>query len=115
SSTHAFGKAAHDAVERARAQVAELLRAQPDEIVFTGGGSEASNHAIKGVVFARWRPGEKAPHVVTTAVEHPATLKPCNFLGRLGSDVTILPVDRHGRLDPDAVRRAITPRTVLVT
>src|SRR5947209_10352947 len=92
SSTHEYGKAAHDAVERAREQVAALLGAQPDEIVFTGGGSEASNHAIKGAAFARW--GAKPPHVVTTAVEHPATLKPCDFLTRLGGDVTVLPVDR---------------------
>src|SRR5581483_356311 len=113
SSAHAFGRTAHDAVERARGQVAALLGARPDEIVFTGGGSEASNHAIKGAAFARW--GTKPPHVVTTAVEHPATLKPCDFLARLGGDVTILPVDRFGQVDPDAVRRAITPRTVLVT
>lgn len=115
SSTHAYGKAAHDAVDRARGQVAELLHAQPDEIVFTGGGSEASNHAIKGVVFSRWQFGKNVPHVITTAVEHPATLKPCDFLARLGCDVTVLPVDRFGQVDPAAVRRAITPRTVLVT
>jgi cysteine desulfurase len=115
SSTHAYGMAAHDAVDRARLQVAELLHAKPDEIVFTGGGSEASNHAIKGVAVRRWQPGKTAPHVVTTAVEHPATLKPCDFLARLGCDVTVLPVDRHGAVDPEAVRRAITPRTVLVT
>ncbi|HEY1378170.1 MAG TPA: cysteine desulfurase family protein [Gemmataceae bacterium] len=115
SSAHAYGKAAHAAVEQARLQVAELLGAQPDEIVFTGGGSEASNHAIKGVAFARWRPGGEPPHVVTTAVEHPATLRPCDFLRRLGCEVTVLPVDRSGRMDPEAVRRAITPRTVLVT
>lgn len=115
SSSHAFGRVAHEAVDRARTQVAGLLGASPDEIVFTGGGSEASNHAIKGIVFHRWRPGRAAPHVVTTAVEHPATLKPCDFLARLGCDVTILPVDRHGAVDPTAVRRAITPRTVLVT
>jgi cysteine desulfurase len=121
SSTHAYGKAAHQAVEQARTQVAELLHAHPEEIIFTGGGSEASNHAIKGVVFARlrglygWLPWRGAPHVITSAVEHPATLQPCDFLRRLGCKVTILPVDRYGRVDPDAVRRAITPRTVLVT
>src|SRR5438093_1199425 len=87
SSAHAYGKAAHAAVDRARSQVADLLHGHPDEIVFTGGGSEASNHAIKGVVFARWRPGGAAPHVITTAVEHPATLKPCEFLRRFGCEV----------------------------
>src|SRR3954466_8140770 len=83
SSAHAYGQAAHAAVEHARSQVAALLGARPDEIVFAAGGSEASNHAIKGVVFARWRPGGDAPHVITTAVEHPATLRPCEFLRRL--------------------------------
>jgi cysteine desulfurase len=115
SSTHAFGKTAHGAVERARAKVAELLHADADEIVFTGGGSEASNQAIKGAAFARWDSGRGLPHIVTTAVEHPATLKPCDFLGRLGAAATVLAVDRYGRVDPEAVRRAITPRTVLVT
>jgi cysteine desulfurase len=114
SSAHAFGMAAREAVEMARGQVAALLNAQPDDIVFTGGGSEASNQAIKGAAFARWHDARQ-PHVVTTAVEHPATLKPCDFLGRLGGAVSILPVDRYGQVDPEAIRRAITPRTVLVT
>src|SRR5262249_19277731 len=77
SSAHAYGKAAHDAVERARARVADLLGARPDDVVFTGGGTEASNQALKGVVFARmrgffarWR---GAPHLVISAFEHPAT------------------------------------------
>src|SRR3989440_12663952 len=84
SSTHAYGKKAHDAVEQARAQVAELLGAAPDEVVFTGGGTEASNHALKGVVFEKLQGffgrlfGRKAgAHLVTSAVEHPATLQPC--------------------------------------
>ena len=94
SSTHAYGKRAHDAVDHARAQVAALLGAQPDEIVFTSGGTEASNHAIKGVVFARmqalfarWR---SAPHIVRSSVEHPATLQPCEFLRKLGCKVTLV-------------------------
>jgi cysteine desulfurase len=119
SSSHAYGREAHDAVERARQQVADLIGARPDEIIFTGGGSEASNLAIKGVVFAklhgvfgRWARGA---HIVTTAVEHPATLQPCRFLERLGCRVTVLPVDRHGRVDPDAVRRALDRTTTLVS
>lgn len=112
SSAHEYGKAAHAAVERARGQVAALLGAEPDEIVFTGGGSEASNHAIKGVVLRQ--PPDRC-HVVTTAVEHPATLRPVEFLRRLGCAVTVLPVDRHGLVDPDDVKRAITPQTVLVS
>jgi len=112
SSAHEYGKAAHAAVERARGQVASLIGAEPDEIVFTGGGSEASNHAIKGTILRH--PPDRS-HVITTAVEHPATLKPAEFLRRLGCEVTILPVDRHGLIDPDDVRRAITPRTTLVS
>jgi cysteine desulfurase len=119
SSTHAYGKEAHAAVETARRQVADLLGAQPDEIVFTGGGSEASNHAIKGAVlrkprgwFARW--GRDA-HVIISAVEHPATVEPCEFLKTLGCSVTVVPVDRYGAVDPADVRKAIRPRTKLVS
>jgi cysteine desulfurase len=119
SSAHVYGKRAHDAVEQARRQVAELIHAQPDEIVFTGGGSEASNLAIKGAVFAqmrglfaRWRAG---PHVVISEIEHPATTQPCEFLKRLGFRVTVVPVDRHGRVDPDAVGCAVAKGTTLVS
>jgi cysteine desulfurase len=119
SSTHAYGKAAHDAVERARGQVAELLGAQADEIVFTGGGTEASNFAIKGSVFAklhgffgRWARGA---HVIISAVEHPATAQPCEFLQRLGCKVTVVPVDGKGLVDPDAVGRALERGTTLVS
>ena len=124
SSAHAYGKAAHDAVEAARGQVAALIGAQPDEIVFTGGGSEASNHAIKGTCLRRPRGffarlfGGRSPdavHVITTAVEHPATLEPVEFLRRLGAAVTILDVDKFGMVVPAAVAGAITPRTKLVT
>jgi cysteine desulfurase len=112
SSAHEYGKAAHAAVDRARGRLAALLGAEPDEIVFTGGGSEASNQAIKGTCLRR---SPDQIHVITTAVEHPATLQPVEFLRRLGCTVTILPVDQHGFVDPDDVRRAITPRTALVT
>jgi cysteine desulfurase len=119
SSNHAFGKSAQEAVDRARLRVAEFIGAQPDEILFTSGGSEASNYALKGLFFAqlrglfgRWTRGG---HVITSAVEHPATLQPCEFLRRLGCRITILPVDRHGCVDPDAVRKAIERRTILVS
>jgi cysteine desulfurase len=120
SSSHVFGKTAHDAVEQARWQVAELLGASPRGIVFTGGGTEASNHAIKGAVFAQLqsvfgRLFRRDMHIITSAVEHPATLQPCDFLRRFGCRVTILPVDRYGLVDPDAVRKAIERRTVLVS
>jgi len=124
SSTHAYGKAAHDAIETARGQVAALIGARADEIVFTGGGSEASNQAIKGTCLRRPRGfftrlfGGKSPdavHIITTAVEHPATLEPVEFLRRLGAEVTILPVDKFGMVDPEDVTRAITSHTRLVT
>jgi cysteine desulfurase len=119
SSSHAFGRTTHLAVDQARGQVAELLGAQPEEVLFTSGGSEASNHALKGLVFTqmrgllgRWAWGA---HVITSAVEHPATLQPCEFLRHLGCRISILPVDRHGCVDPEAVRMAIDRRTILVS
>jgi cysteine desulfurase len=119
SSAHVYGKAAHDAVDRARQQVADLLGAHPDEIIFTGGGSEASNHALKGVVFVKLRGifgrWARDAHLITSAVEHPATLQPCEFLKRMGCRVTVLPVDRHGLVDPEAVRKALERSTTLVS
>lgn len=122
SSTHEYGRRTHDAVDQARAEVAALMGAQPDEIVFTGGGTEASNHAIKGAVFARLQGvfgrlfgGWSSPHLITCAIEHPATLQPYEFLRRLGCKVTILPVDQHGLVDPDEVHKALTSRTAIVS
>jgi cysteine desulfurase len=112
SSLHWAGMPAKDAVERARGQVAGLLGCDPTELVFTSGGSESNNHAIKGVFFAN---RDKGDHIITTAVEHPATLNPCRFLEKLGAKVTVLSVDRHGMVDPDDIRRTITSRTILVT
>ncbi len=119
SSTHSLGKAAHAAVERAREQVAGLLGAQADEVVFTGGGSEASNQAIKGTIltrpagwFGRWARGA---HVIHSAIEHPATTQPCAFLRKLGCKVTVVPVDRQGLVDPADVRKALTRDTKLVS
>ncbi len=119
SSTYALGKFAHDAVETARAQLAHLIGAEPGEIVFTGGGSEASNHAIKGTVFAkvkgifgRW---VKGAHIITTAVEHPATMVPCQFLKKLGCKLTILPVDEHGMVKPSDLHQVINRSTTLVS
>ncbi|HMF18349.1 MAG TPA: cysteine desulfurase family protein [Gemmataceae bacterium] len=119
SSTHTYGKTAHDAIERARGQVAALLGARPDEIVFTGGGTEASNQALKGAVFAKLRGffgrWVKGAHIITSAVEHPATLQPCAFLERLGCKVTILPVDRYGLVDAQAVKKALDRSTTIVS
>lgn len=112
SSDHWAGRPAHDAVEKARTRVATLLGCVPDEVVFTSGGSEANNQALKGTFFAS-RHGH--PHIITTQVEHPAILSPCRFLERLGAQVTLLPVDSFGRVDPDDVRRAVKPETILVS
>jgi cysteine desulfurase len=112
SSGHWAAAAARAAVETARGQVAALLSCQNDEIVFTSGGSEANNFVLKGVFFALRGKGE---HIVTTRIEHPSIIEPCRFLERLGARVTYLPVDATGRIDPSDLRKAITPRTVLVS
>ena len=113
SSAHEYGRAAHEAVERARAQVAALLGCEPDGIVFTASGSEADNLAIKGVALARLGEGD---HIITSAVEHPAVIGACRYLERrLGYRLTILPVDGFGAVDPEDVRRAIEPGTVLIS
>jgi cysteine desulfurase len=112
SSSHWAGRPARQAVDEARIKVARLLGAKPDEIVFTGGGSEANNHALKGAFF---RASRRDVHLITTQVEHPAIINPCRFLERLGASVTYLPVDGHGRANPDDVRRALRPETVLVS
>ncbi len=112
SSDHWAGKPARDAVEKARAQVAGLLGCEAGEVVFTSGGSEANNHALKGVFFAT---AIAHPHIITTEVEHPAVINPCRFLERLGAKVTYLPVDAFGRVDPEDARRAVTPDTILIS
>jgi cysteine desulfurase len=113
SSAHEHGALARQAVERARAQVAALLGCEPGSVVFTASGSEADNLAIKGVAFARLGHGD---HLITSAIEHPAVLGACRYLERrFGYRLTILPVDGFGTVDPDDVRRAIEPGTVLVS
>jgi cysteine desulfurase len=114
SSLHWAGAPARDAVEKARSQVAGLLYCDATEIVFTSGGTEANNLAIKGTFFAT-AVGKQRPHFVTTQVEHPAVLDPLRFIERLGARVTRLPVDRFGLVDPDDVRRAIGPETKLIS
>lgn len=112
SSPHWAGAPARRELDAARAEVAALIGARPQEIVFTSGGSEANNMALKGVFFAS---GGPAPHFIATAVEHPAIVAPLRFLERLGAEVTWLAVDATGRLDPDDFRRAIRPTTVLAS
>jgi cysteine desulfurase len=112
SSGHWAALGAKAALEEARGQVAALLGAESDEIIFTSGGSEANNLALKGVV---WALRAKGNHIITSAVEHPAIIEPCRFLGQLGFKVSVVPVDRFGRINPDDVARAITPQTSLIS
>lgn len=113
SSRHWAGAPAHRIVETARRRVADLLGCSSDEIVFTSGGSESNNLALKGLYFARQR---RRAHIITTQIEHPAIVEPCRFLERLGADVTWLPVDRYGRVSPERLKAAIRPGdTILVS
>jgi cysteine desulfurase len=112
SSIHTFGQRAREAVEEARESVAALLGARPAEIMFSSGGTESNNHAIFGVAGAA-PDGRK--HVITSAIEHIAVLDPCRALEKRGVAVTVLPVDRDGIVNPEDVRRAIRPETVLIT
>ena len=114
SSIHTFGQRARAAVETAREQVASLIGARPQEIVFTSGGTEADNHAIFGIVEAA--SGDRR-HVITTAIEHEAVLNTCQALEKRGVKVTYLPVDREGRIDLNALRTSLreNPETALIT
>lgn len=112
SSVHTFGQDAHAAVEEARTQVAALIKARPGELVFTSGGTESDNLALKGMVYAN---RDRGHHLITTQIEHSAILQTCRFLEKEGFSVTYLPVDRDGFVDPDVVERAITDRTVLIS
>ena len=112
SSGHWASASAKTILEKARSQIASLLGAEPDEIVFTSGGSEANNLALKGTFFAL---RDKGDHIITQRTEHPAILNPLRFLEQLGARVTYLPVDKTGLIDPEAVRQAITPTTILIS
>lgn len=112
SSGHWASRRAAEALAFARGQVAELLGCRDEEIVFTSGGTEANNLALKGIWFDRRRRDE---HIVISAIEHEAIRQPANFLRRLGAKITIVPVDRYGRVDPDDVARAIQSDTVLIS
>lgn len=110
SSPHWAAAKAKEAVDHARRRVASLIGARSDEIVFTSGGTEAANAAIKGLFFKLGTPF----HIVTTAIEHPATLMPCRFLERLGAEVTVVGVQPDGRVDPNAVVAAVRQHTKLI-
>jgi cysteine desulfurase len=110
ASNYPRGWRALEAVVAGRRQVADALGCAPEEIVFTGGATEANNAVIKGVAW-RFRAGQ----IITTAIEHPAVSAPCQWLATQGFEITILPVGGDGRVDPEEVRRALTPRTILVS
>jgi cysteine desulfurase NifS len=112
SSGHSFGLEAREGVERARGQVASLLGCKTDDLIFTSGGTEANNHAIKGVVYA-YR--ERGNHIITSAVEHPAVTEVCHYLEGQGFRVTYLPVDEHGLVEVEKVEEALTNETLLVS
>jgi len=110
SSLHEFGREARDAVEGAREKLASLIGASPEEIYFTSGGTESDNLALKGVALS-----SRGKHIITTSIEHPAVLEVCRSLERVGFDVTYVPVDDMGIVDPGEIERAIRDDTVLIS
>jgi cysteine desulfurase len=112
SSIYSLGQESKEAIQGARSQVARLIGAQDEEIVFTGGGTEADNYALKGIAYANEKKGN---HIITTAIEHHAVIETCAFLEKHGFTVTYLPVDKYGLVDPDEVKNAITPKTILIS
>jgi cysteine desulfurase NifS/selenium donor protein len=112
SSSHYYGAKAREAIEIARGQVASMLGCEIDEIVFTSGGTESNNYAIKGYAFAN---REKGNHIITTSIEHPAVTEVCKYLETKDFSVSYLPVDEFGLVDPKDVKSAITPQTILIS
>jgi cysteine desulfurase len=112
SSVHSYGQEARVAVSEARQRVAALLNAGDEEIFFTGGGTESDNLAIKGVALAS---ESKGNHIISSAIEHHAVMETCHFLAKRGFEITYLPVDRYGLVDPDDVQKAITDKTILIS
>ncbi|MBW1808229.1 MAG: cysteine desulfurase [Deltaproteobacteria bacterium] len=112
SSSHWAGAPAKAAVEKARSQLAGLLGCKFSEVVFTSGGTESNNYAIKGTFFALQ---DKGSHIITSQIEHPAVIQPCKFLEKLGAQITYLPVDARGLVDPDDIKKAIKAETILVS
>lgn len=112
SSLHEFGQAARKAMQNAREKVANLIHAEPEEIVFTSGGTESDNLALKGVFYAV----DRSPvHIITSSIEHSAILKPCGFLEKQGVKVTYLPPDKDGLINLEGLQQAILPETILVS
>lgn len=112
SSLHSFGTEAKDTLEKCRVRLATLLRVSYDEVIFTSSGTEANNLALKGVAFANKEHGN---HIIVSSIEHDCILNACKWLEKQGFFVTYLPVDRFGMVNPDELRRYITPKTILVS
>lgn len=112
SSMHAFGQEAKQAIEAVRERIAVFLGADPDEIIFTSGGTESNNFIIKGTACAAVKRGN---HVITSSIEHHAVLESCRYLEKQGFEITYLDVDRFGRVAPDAVKKAMTKNTILIS
>ncbi|QUL98003.1 MAG: cysteine desulfurase NifS [Candidatus Fermentithermobacillus carboniphilus] len=112
SSVHRWGREARMAVEEAREKVASLIKADPREIIFTSGGTESDNLALRGVA---WAYRSRGNHIITSAIEHHAVLHTCESLEKEGFRVTYLPCDRYGMIDPEEVKRAITKDTILIS
>ena len=110
SSVHGFGREAREGLDRARARVAAFVGVNVDDLVFTSGGTESDNLAIKGLAFAK-----KRGHIITSKIEHHAVLRTCQWLETQGFDATYLPVDEYGMVDPDDVKRAIRPDTIAIS
>jgi cysteine desulfurase len=112
SSLHKYGTETKAAVENARKQVAALINCQPREIIFTSGGTESNNYAIKGFAFAN---AHKGTHIITSSIEHPAVTEVCTYLESKGFRITCLPVDEFGLINPAQLEEEITPQTILIS
>ena len=112
SSLHSFGREAHNAMEEARSRVARLINASPEEIIFTAGGTESDNIAIKGAAYANRSKGD---HIITTTIEHPAVLETCRNLERQGFKASYIPVGKDGLIELESLRKAVTERTIVIT
>ena len=112
SSSHTFGLKTRMAVEKSRARVAALINCRPQEMIFTSGGTESNNMAIKGAATAMRRHGN---HIVISAVEHPAVTEVCRFLESQGFEITVVPVDQYGMVDPDDIEKVLRPETILIS
>lgn len=112
SSTHPYGQITHQAVENARRSVAKLINASPQEVIFTSGGTESNNMAIRGIALAN---ASKGDHIITSAVEHPAVTEVCRYLASQGFKITVLPVDHNAQVLPEDLEKALRSETILVS